>query len=519
MGLNSRTKKGENKIILMHDWLNNNNNYVNNDDVFLFSIYQYITRDAPERYKPIYFINKHQILNGEISENSIDGDMVIIGNGYFIYKEYYEDKLISSFIGDYDYDEYEEIVYNEIFSPNRAFDHYTIDYKIYENMKKSFHKLFPYEKIKNYNFIYLLKIIEMLYKQQISIDNEIELNSGYDIIINEAKEKYGKNISDGDLLIYNIRDYLIDIYDHIGNQLYMDKTLINYEYERKYKDYNVQNNALNKYRYNKNKKEGSVDDLFLSYYTDNILKEDDIKYLDNFSGRYGDINESIYETLKYGFENRIEITNYVNGKNYVKLLYHPENKRLLVVEERYLPYNLLNNDIYMISLGIFIEGEEIGHANVILINNKNNIVIRFDPHGNTLQNKLYDEIIETYVKSLNEKHAKNLRYYDDYDKNMFDYGLQILEGSYTNHLKYNFEVGYCVLWSHLFIEFIRKNPSLVQKYKDYAIIHKFKNHIIEDITKGYGKIKDKYDLSEKMLYYIRTYMIQKTIRYKKYMRI
>jgi hypothetical protein len=214
---------------------------------------------------------------------------------------------------------------------------------------------------------------------------------------------------------------------------------------------------------------------------DDALKKDRIGY-----EKYIGTKEFLYAWM-------MDIRNKI-GKDKVCLIRHnamwrdyvfyynavPGTQSILGEEHGREEVNRCKNYQYSIYI-LFIIGQDINmnHANALIFNNKNKVLLRFEPHGSNVDERIYNP--KKLDKELN-MFAKTLGAGWTY-KAPIDYcpiiGPQIKENLIVNELKRNnaggfhpLEAkGFCGAWSMIFIEYKLRNPKL----SDKSII----NHILK----------------------------------------
>ena len=162
-------------------------------------------------------------------------------------------------------------------------------------------------------------------------------------------------------------------------------------------------------------------------------------------------------------------------------------------------------------LTLFLDDESIHsvHSNILIFDNKNKIMTRFEPHGKYLQIKelFTDKVINQDLRDMLSHPAiesiigKGWKYESPLDFST-EIGPQYLENIYGSPTKKNETKGYCLAWSFLFLHLKFLNPELSNKQiiKDMVsngpieikkIIKDYASFLVENLFK-YKKSSEKY---------------------------
>jgi len=159
-------------------------------------------------------------------------------------------------------------------------------------------------------------------------------------------------------------------------------------------------------------------------------------------------------------------------------VYHIPENMLLGIKN---VYQNTNGKKYIFFINVNIMRNETGHANIIIINLKTKIAIRFEPYGNIDwdEMKQFDEIFQQMIsKELpdikyisNEQFCPNLTY-------------QSLSGeSNINFIKLGDPLGYCLAWCFWFLEsYIMYEKKLTSAKQLKSLLDKLFKKIIFEYT-------------------------------------
>lgn len=103
------------------------------------------------------------------------------------------------------------------------------------------------------------------------------------------------------------------------------------------------------------------------------------------------------------------------------------------------------------------------HANMILIDKKNNTIERFDPYGGLIHNKNFDDLDSFLYQIGKECINQDVIYYNPQD--LFQgFGPQVFSRENADYYKHiNDPFGFCMAWGIWYIELRLKNPELSGK--------------------------------------------------------
>ena len=175
-------------------------------------------------------------------------------------------------------------------------------------------------------------------------------------------------------------------------------------------------------------------------------------------------------------------------------------------ENYYISKNLKKSienvkDKEIIFIYIVIDFKVGSHANIIIIDNKNKEIERFETYGISNHSEDIDDILEKYLKNTMFEITKKKYTYNapaDY-QNIFDFQALSLE-----HIRYMNEcIGFCVAWVFWYLEHKLLNPNLKSK----KLIEKLKNKLLEDDKSILNSIRSYANKLDK-------FMVKKLLSYK-----
>ena len=168
--------------------------------------------------------------------------------------------------------------------------------------------------------------------------------------------------------------------------------------------------------------------------------------------------------------------------------------------------NCINKGLPTIIIPLYLKLPNLGHANLLIYRQKNNVIEHFEPHGSHIRmpaknrqsiNKKLDEFISILNKELPQESQVELVGANDVCP-MFD-GFQALEEKSTIPKLEIQGRGYCAAWSMFFTELSLKNPNyssneLINIIYDKLnkLSEKDRNNYLRQIIVGYvNLINDK----------------------------
>lgn len=161
--------------------------------------------------------------------------------------------------------------------------------------------------------------------------------------------------------------------------------------------------------------------------------------------------------------------------------------------------NIQNKDIIFIDLAIYYDKGS--HASIIIIDNRNKEIERFETYGTSGYDEEMDNTLKKYLKKLMFEITKKKYTYNtplDY-QNIFDFqGLSLEQFKYINEC-----VGFCVAWMFWYLEHKLLNPNI----KGKKLVEKLKNKLLEDDKTILNSIRSYANKLDK-------YMVKKLLSYK-----
>jgi len=268
----------------------------------------------------------------------------------------------------------------------------------------------------------------------------------------------------------------------------------------------------------------------------NLVKKekDDLKYIKlstpihtPFAGYYWVVLTSVLYILeKYpqtGFPICKEFKNDLIDKNEVgdnvqKYIYNEIDEKLLCLisgkifwentENNYISKNLkksienvINKDIIFIYLAIYYKSGS--HASIIIIDNKNKEIERFETGGKSNYMEAMDNTLKKYFqKTMIDLTKKKYTYNTPLEyQNVFDFqAISVEQLKYINEC-----VGFCVAWIFWYLEHKLLNPEIKSK----KLINKLKNKLLEDnkpildSIRGYANKLDKFMIKKLSSYKVK----------------
>jgi hypothetical protein len=147
-----------------------------------------------------------------------------------------------------------------------------------------------------------------------------------------------------------------------------------------------------------------------------------------------------------------------------------------------------------VKLSIIIAENNIRHANIILIDNKNKLVERFEPYGD-----IYNEFITGLDKVIKIKISDVINYKYNLIQTYPGYQTKTIE--YNNNYKsYGDPGGYCLAWCFLFLEVRLLYDNLTSK----EVVNLINSYIIINFQIDFKDILDDSQLN-KFMVFIRNY--------------
>lgn len=266
------------------------------------------------------------------------------------------------------------------------------------------------------------------------------------------------------------------------------------------------------------------------------VKKDDLKYLKlktpmhtPFSGYFWvALTSALYILEKYpntGFpvckkfkNDLMEINKAYNMNSVQSNIYHDfrDNKDLYCLipgrilwknkDDYYISNNLKNSlknvkskEIIFIDLSIHFKYSS--HANIIIIDNVNKEVERFETYGTSNNNVVMDQVFKKYfINTLKELTKKDYIYNSPSDyQNIFDFqAISLEDKKYINE-----SYGFCLAWIFWYLEHRLLNPNIKSK----KLIDKLKKKMLDDdktIINGIRSYANKLD----------KFMVKKLLSYK-----
>lgn len=154
--------------------------------------------------------------------------------------------------------------------------------------------------------------------------------------------------------------------------------------------------------------------------------------------------------------------------------------------------NVIKKDLIFIYLAV--DYEDTSHANIIVIDNKNSKIERFEPYGsiNNIKNLELDSFLKHKLQTSLKKYIKKkFKYYRPFDyQNLYDF--QHISNEYLRAI--NESKGLCVAWTFWYLEHRILNHNIDAK----ILISKLKNKLIKnnkliiDIIRGYAEKLEQY---------------------------
>ena len=206
------------------------------------------------------------------------------------------------------------------------------------------------------------------------------------------------------------------------------------------------------------------------------------------------------------------------GDNVQKYIYNEIDEKLLCLisgkifwentENNYISKNLkksienvINKNIIFIYLAIYYKTGS--HASIIIIDNKNKEIERFETGGISNYMEAMDNTLKKYFqKTMFDITKKKYTYNTPLDyQNVFDFqAISVEQLKYINEC-----VGFCVAWIFWYLEHKLLNPEIKSK----KLINKLKNKLLEDnkpildSIRGYANKLDKFMIKKLSSYKIK----------------
>jgi len=152
-------------------------------------------------------------------------------------------------------------------------------------------------------------------------------------------------------------------------------------------------------------------------------------------------------------------------------------------------YNNSNKKRYIFLLNIGIQRHYNAHANIIILNLKNNYAVRFEPFGNINWDEMdeFDKIFEAYLK----KDFKNIKYIKPsmYMPNLI---FQAVSGEHSLYFKRHGDPsGYCLAWCLWFAEsYINYEKKIAKKTDVVKALKIFLEKLYEKIIFNHPSFLD-----------------------------
>lgn len=182
----------------------------------------------------------------------------------------------------------------------------------------------------------------------------------------------------------------------------------------------------------------------------------------------------------------------------------------LYYQNKYVDIALLKTASYkarFVVFDILIQGNNSGHANILIYDREFNALERFDPVGyvqsSIMKYELLDEAIKEHLIPLIEEayKTKNIKFLTP-EYYLQDIGFQTVsnDGDIVNQ-KVGDPIGYCFLWCIWYLESRLENPNI----EPYMIIKEAKNKIIKKFRREQLGDKKAKDLDIVFIDFIRDY--------------
>jgi len=206
------------------------------------------------------------------------------------------------------------------------------------------------------------------------------------------------------------------------------------------------------------------------------------------------------------------------GDNVQRYIYNEIDDKLLClisgkifwesIENNYISKNLkksienvINKDIIFIYLAIYYKSGS--HASIIIIDNKNKEIERFETGGKSNYIETMDNTLKKYfLKTMFDLTKKDYTYNTPLEyQNVFDFqAISVEQFKYINEC-----VGFCVAWIFWYLEHKLLNPEIKSK----KLIIKLKNKLLEDnksildSIRGYANKLDKFMIKKLSSYKVK----------------
>jgi len=163
----------------------------------------------------------------------------------------------------------------------------------------------------------------------------------------------------------------------------------------------------------------------------------------------------------------------------------------------YLKNNCIDNykkRFIYVKLSIIISEKNIRHANLILIDNKNKLVERFEPYGDIYNESIIglDNLIKIKIADVVNYKYNLIQTYPGYQTKTVEYN--------NNYRSYGDPGGYCLAWCFLFLE-VR---LLYDKLTSKEVINLINNYILINFQIDFKEILNDNQLNKFMIF-IRNY--------------
>lgn len=408
---------------------------INNEDILLY-IFNYINLDNIDINYDENFLSSIDYL---IIKKNINTLCFFINKLNYVYFLNLEDNILFRLLNDYNYLNQEEKILEIFFGILKKSNIDKIKNKFNQNI---FYKLLSYYKINVKVIVNYINLFD-IYEKDIFGNNILIL----------IKNKYSEE--DVNFIILNYKKNKIDIKIKINFNDLLIKTDIGL----------FNSDLLNNMLYTVNILE-KYDNLTIPYFIQNKeYKEKELLLIDLAISN----NEKfVISLIKYFL---------INFNSFLPHIVIWKNKNNYFIDENLLPWLIINKNkkIIYIKLSInILNNDNIRHANIIIIDNKNKIVERFEPYGEINyynSNDLNDMLINNLAKPLDYEFS----FVQPYP------GFQTRSDEFNKFNKsYGDPNGYCLAWCFIYLEIkliIDKeeyNMNAIDIINDY-IINSFRN--------------------------------------------
>ena len=161
--------------------------------------------------------------------------------------------------------------------------------------------------------------------------------------------------------------------------------------------------------------------------------------------------------------------------------------------------NIISKDIIFVYLTIYYKYSS--HAGMIIIDNVNKEIERFETYGSSNNGIVMDQVLKKYfIKTLKELTKKDYIYNSPPDyQNIFDFqAISLEDNKYVNE-----NYGFCLAWVFWYLEHKLLNPNIKSK----KLIDKLKKKLLDDDKTILNSIRSYASKLDK-------YMVKKSLNYK-----